>query len=274
MQKNNANKNKNKNTPVPVYKPYLRGNMVSLLAFRRGLRVFSVLVLFAILGVLASGVFAFDSAVPRLLLNGVLLLLGGLILFNEGSRYGESDVSFGEIALKRQNEGKEATAKDRDTCYHPGKGFVSALLGAAPFLLVAIAYALTAEKQTYSLGTLPGWVQSFESRDDIGPALAYYHESVPVGVAGYLRIIVRLVLFPYMNMFGAGDYNKLYLLDKLSPLLTLVLPLCFGLGYLRGPHLRALVHGNIRLARRRQNRQERKAREQRVNKSNQKKELI
>ena len=272
MQKNNASKNKN--VAAPVYKPYLRGNMFSSLAFRRGLRVLAVMVLFAFLGVLVSGVFAFDSSMLRILLNGVLLMLGGAILFNEGSRFGEGDVAFAEIALKRQNEGKEVTDKDRDTCYHPGKGFVSALIGAAPFFLIAVAYSLTAKQQTYTLGALPGWVQSYEVQDEIGPALAYYHESASAGLAGYLRLIVRLVLFPYMNMFGAGDYGKLYVLDKLSPLLTLLVPICFGFGYLRGPHLRALVHGNIRLARRRQNRQQRKAREQRANKSHQKKELI
>ena len=31
--------NKKKNAPTPVYKPYLRGNMVSRLAARRGLKI-------------------------------------------------------------------------------------------------------------------------------------------------------------------------------------------------------------------------------------------
>ena len=36
MQKSNASKNKNAATPV--YKPYLRGNLYSSVALRRGLR--------------------------------------------------------------------------------------------------------------------------------------------------------------------------------------------------------------------------------------------
>ena len=274
MQKNTENKNKSKNVPTPVYKPYLRGNMFSGLAVKRGLRVLLVMALFAFFGVLASGIFSFESMVLRVLLNGVVLFLGGVIMYNDGCRFGEGDVAFGEIALKRQNEGKEVSQQDRNICYHPGKGFISALIGAAPFLLIAIVYALIAKRQTYTLGALPNWVQSFESQDEIGQALAYYHESLGVSARDVLRVVVRLVLFPYMNMFGAGNYDTLYLLDRLSPLLVLIVPLFYGIGYLRGPYLRALVHGNIRLARRRQNRNERKVREQRRAKTPQKKELI
>lgn len=272
MQKN-AN-GKKKNTPTPVYKPFLRGNMVSALALKRGLKVFGILAAFAFFGVLASGVFAFDNALFRILINGVLLAFGCLLMMNEGSRFGEGDVTFAEIALKRQEEGKEVTKQDRDTCYHPGKGFVSALVGAAPFLLVSIVYALIATKQSYTLGVLPSWVQSYEGQSEIGQALAYYHESSAVTLEQILRLVVRLLLFPYMNMFGAGDYGRLLVLDRLSPLLTLIIPVFYGIGYLRGPQLRAMVHGNIRMARRRHNRKERKAREQRVRKTPQKKELI
>lgn len=272
MQKSNASKNKNAATPV--YKPYLRGNLYSSVALRRGLRVLMMMLAFAFFGVLTSSVLSFDNMLLRIVLNGALLFFGCMLMFNDGARFGESDVAFAEIALRRQEEGNPASKQDKDTCYHPGKGFVSALIGAAPFLLIAIVYALVAKKQVYTLGTLPSWVQSYETQDEIGQALAYYHERVPAGLADYLRIVVRLVLFPYMNMFGGGDYSKLYLLDKLSPLLMMIIPVCFGLGYLRGPHLRALVHGNIRMARRKQNRKERKAREARRAKPQQKKELI
>ena len=77
-----------------------------------------------------------------------------------------------------------------------------------------------------------------------------------------------------MNMLGGGDFGRLLLLDRISPLLTLIVPAFYGVGYLRGPRLRAMVHGNIRLARRRHNRKERKAREQRMRKEPQKKKLI
>ena len=87
----------------------------------------------------------------------------------------------------------------------------------------------------------------------------------------------RLLLFPFVNIAGANNADALLLVDRLSPLLCLLTPACYGLGYLRGPQLRALVHGNIRQNKRKHNAKERKAREQRVKQmeqKNKKKELI
>lgn len=271
MQKNSK---KNMNAATPIYKPFLRGNMISALAAKRGLKIFALLAVFAFFGVLVSGVLAFNSALLRILMNGVLLAFGCMVMMNEGSRHGEADVTFAEIALKRQEEGKEVTAKDRDVCYHPGKGLFTALIGVAPFLLAAIVYAFIAKKQTFTLGVLPSWVQGYEKQSEVGQALSYYHESFPITLEQILRLIMRLMLFPYMNMLGGGDFGRLLVLDRISPLLTLIVPAFYGIGYLRGPRLRAMVHGNIRLARRRHNRKERKAREQRMRKEPQKKELI
>lgn len=273
MQKNP----KKKTGPAPVYKPYLKGTAFSEATARRSLKVLGLMVVFAFFGVIASGVFSFDSSALRLFFNGLVVAFCAVIMYADGSRQGENDVALAEIALNRQNEGKPVSQKDRDNCFHPGKGFLTALLGAAPFVLVALVYALIATKQRYTLGVLPSWVSGYENQDEIGQALAYYHETASMGLEGVLRVAVRLFLFPYMNMFGNGNYEALYLLDKLSPLLCLAVPVFYGVGYLRGPHLRALVHGNIRQARRRQNRNERKAREQRAQKmrrSDRPKELI
>ena len=82
-----------------------------------------------------------------------------------------------------------------------------------------------------------------------------------------------MLLFPYINIVGTDNYDTMLLMDRLSPVLVLITPLFYALGYLRGPSLRALVHGNIRLNKRRHNRKERKAREQRARKP-ETKELI
>ncbi len=265
--------NKKKNTLQPVYKPYLHGNPISTTVIKRSLKIMGLLAVFAFFGALTSGMMGFGSAPVRIAVNAALILFGCFVMLNNGSNQGESDVGFGEICLNRQNEGKDISRQDRDVCYHPLKGILTALLGSLPFFLIALVYALIVTKQTYTLGALPGWVAGFETQDEIGQALAYYHENAPALPADYLRMIVRLALFPFMNMLGAGDYDRLYLLDKLSPLFTLIIPCCYGIGYLRGPYLRALVHGNIRLARRRQNRKVRREREQRARK-NEKKELV
>ena len=154
---------------------------------------------------------------------------------------------------------------------------MTAACGAAPVFIIALIYAFMAQKQTYSLGVLPSWVSAYEEHADIGAALAYYHQTSAVQLADVLRVAVRLLLFPFVNIAGANNADALLLVDRLSPLLCLLTPACYGLGYLRGPQLRALVHGNIRQNKRKHNAKERKAREQRakqMEQKNKKKELI
>jgi len=92
-----------------------------------------------------------------------------------------------------------------------------------------------------------------------------------------LRIFVRLLNFPYVTMAGVDNFDAMYIVDKLAPLLCLIVPSFYALGYLRGPYLRALVHGSIRMNRRKQNKREMRAREQRrqqIQKKSDKKELV
>jgi hypothetical protein len=269
MQKNA----KNKNGLEPVYKPYLKGNAVSGLAAKRGLRVLGMIVLFAFLFMIVSVALSIDNFILRLVINLGMVAICCWMMFAEGSRQGENDVSFAEIALNRQNNGKPITKKDRDTCFHPLKGFFTAAVGVAPFFLIALVFALIATRQTFQLSALPSWVSAYDSQPEISQALAYYNNPDPTAVEDVLRFIVRMLLFPYINIVGTDNYDTMLLMDRLSPVLVLITPLFYALGYLRGPSLRALVHGNIRLNKRRHNRKERKAREQRVRKP-EAKELI
>ena len=69
MQKNA----KKKNAAEPIYKPYLTGRAMSALAARRGVRILGLLLLFAFIGVIASGVFSFNNLALRILFNGIVL---------------------------------------------------------------------------------------------------------------------------------------------------------------------------------------------------------
>lgn len=274
MQKNNKkNANQKKNELKPVYKPYLRGTAFSKIAAKRGLHVLGYLLIFALLYVIVGAALHFDSLALRIALNAALLLGCGGVLYNEGARQGENDVAFAEIVHKRLEDGKNVPDSEKDMCYHPMKGFITALVGAAPMLVIALLFAVVATRQTYALGALPSWVAAYDGISEVSDALAYYNETIGMRLEDVLRIVVRVLVFPFVNMAGADNYDALYLLDKLSPLLCLVVPVFYGLGYLRGPHLRALIHGNIRMNRRRHNKNERKAREQRARKP-EKKELI
>ena len=273
---NNA-KNRKKVTLKPVYKPYLRGTVASKTAAKRGLRILGYSLVFIFIYLLAGSAMSFENTLLRIGANSILLLLGAAVIYADGSNQGETDVGFAEIAQERLNEGRNVPKSEYDLCYHPLKGLFTMAVGMLPVFIVCVVYAVLAEKQGYSLGVLPSWVSTYESQGEIANALAYYHEKAPFELVDALRIIVRLVNFPFVTMAGIDNYDAMFLVDKLAPVLCLVVPVSYVIGYLRGPYLRALVHGSIRLNRRKHNKREKRVREQRklqMQKKNDKKELI
>ena len=274
MQKNT---NKKKKGMKPVYMPHLRGRVVGREAGMRSLKVMGFIVMFIFIYTLLGGALSFDNAYLRVLCNVLMLVAGGVVFYGEGAGHGETDVGFGEIAQKRLDEGKKVDEEDRKQCYHPLKGLYVAALGVLPYFLICLVFAFVAKKQAFSLGVLPSWVSAYESQSEVAQALSYYWETTPLSLESVLRILVRLINFPYVTMMGVTNYDLLYLVDKISPLLCLTLPAFYAFGYSRGPHLRALVHGNIRMSRRKQAKREQRARAERrkqMEKKPEKKELI
>jgi len=270
------NQKKKKNAMKPVYKPYLRGNVVSRTAAKRAGKLLGYLLMVVFIYLMLGGALTFENTFLRVLANLGLLSIGGMVFYSEGANQGETDVGFAEIAQKRLDEGKNVPASEHDLCYNRLKGVFTAAMAALPFFLVALVFAVIAKKQSFALGVLPSWVTAYESQAEVAQSLAYYHEVTPMTLESILRVIVRLINFPYITMMGINSYDMMYLADKLSPLMALTMPVCYALGYQRGPLLRALVHGNIRVNRRKQSRREKRARMERraPQKKTEKKELI
>lgn len=269
--------NKKKKGMKPIYLPYLRGNVYSRTAVKRSVKIAGFMLMFMFVYLLLGGAMTFDNVFLRVTANVLLLAMGGIVLYGEGANQGETDVGFAEIVQKRLDEGKNVPKSEHDLCYHPLKGALSAAIAALPFFAVCAVFAVIAQKQHYELGVLPSWVSSYDSQSEVAQALAFYQEVTPLSLETILRVIVRLINFPYVTMLDVNSYDSMYLLDKLSPLLCLTLPACYAIGYLRGPYLRALVHGNIRQSNRKHNKQEKRARQARrmqMEQKNQKKELI
>ncbi len=228
-----------------IKKPYLKGRAFSALAIKRGLSVLAYIAISAVFFLFLGQMLVLDIAWLRILINIGVLLGFAALLYTNGVNQGESDVSFAEIALARQQEGREIPKSDLDRCFHPLKGYVTVFFGALPIVIVCLVYALMATKETYTLGALPSWVSGYQSRLDIGLALQYYGEHAAFGLADTLRIITRLLIFPFVNLVGQGNPDGLLLVERLSPLLVLIAPFFYGVGYQRGESYRALVHGGI-----------------------------
>lgn len=249
----------NKKQKSLIKKPYLKGKAFSRLALKRGLRILGYLVLSAVLFFFLGQLLVIDIDWLRTIINLVVIAAFAGLLYSTGARDGEGDVAFAEIALIRQADGREATREDLERCFHPYKGFVTAFSGALLIVLICLAYALQAVKDTYVLGPLPSWVAAYETRADIGPALLYYHDRAAFGLADALRMVVRLLIFPFVNIAGVRNADAILIVERLSPLLVLVAPMSYGVGYARGERFRALVHSGIASNAKRAARKRRKA---------------
>lgn len=233
---------KQKITGIP--KPYLRGKALSLLAAKRGGRILVYLLISMVLFFFLGQLMVVGAAWLRLLVNLAVIAIFCMLLFSDGGRAGEGDVAFAEIALARKEAGKSISQQDLARCYHPWKGFFTAICGALLPFLLCLFYAMIASPERYMLGALPSWLSGYEQQADVGLALQYYHQRQSLALSDLLRLPVRLLVFPFVNLFS-GDAKAIFLVERLSPVLVLIAPLFYGLGYLRGEHYRALVHGGI-----------------------------
>lgn len=226
-------------------KPFHRGRAFTGLAARRGARVLVLSLVFVILYLFLGQMLVSLRGAWQAALNLAVLLAAGVYLYLEGGGAGEDDVAFGEIVYARMEQGQAPGAKDDARCYHPLKGFFTAWMGVLPLLVPTVVFALIATKQVYHLGGLPGWVSALERHPEVGLALQYYREAQPVSAEGVLRVVVRLLLFPYVALFGAEDAGRMLLMERLSPILLCVVPCFYAVGYLTGPARRARVHHDI-----------------------------
>lgn len=246
-----------------VYKPYLKGNWASRLAARRGLKILGYQGIFVFFYIFVGQALMFDSLPLRLVTNVLILAALGGLLYMDGMKTGEEDVAYGEIAYTRQESGQIIPKEERDRCFHPVKGVFTVLMGMLPLVLIGIALALTAQPLRHHLGALPSWLEGYRTRADIGLALSYYNETTGMGVVDVLRIIVRLLLFPFVNIVGTDSPSGLLWLERLSPLLILLVPMAYAYGYSLGRKARAMVHGSIADDQKRRVRRERKERKRR-----------
>ncbi|MBR1683927.1 MAG: hypothetical protein IJ708_02235 [Clostridia bacterium] len=244
MDKNTTGKNTT-GAQIVVSKPFLTGKAVDSSTLKSALMVFGSLFVVAIVYLIVCGVMNFDIVALRLVLNGLVVFATLAIYYSAGMSQGSIAVNNGEIMYHRRETGAKVSDDELSRCYHPAKGFVSGLAGTLPFFMCALVLALIAKRQVTGLGALPTWVSSLETREEIGAPLAFYHEGVSLGLEGVLRIIVRLLIMPYVNMVGANNPDGLLILERVSPLLILLPGVFYGIGYTRGVQVRAKVHTDI-----------------------------
>ena len=278
MQDKRENTKKNKSKRALVYKPYLKGHAFDGPVIRRALKVLLYYLVFVFLYLIVGGTLQIGGIVVRTALNLALVTVAGALLYMDAAKLGDAEVAFGEIAYARKEAGAAVDEKERERCYHPLKGLMIALAAAVPILVLTLPHAVTATRQYYSLQVLPSWMTSYSNQQEIMAPLQYYEQhKVTLGGVDILHMIGRILTFPFANIVSSDNADGLLIVDRLSPLLA-CLPLAgYILGYLTGPHSRAIVHGDISSSNKRQQRRKNKAlkaRQARQAKAEKKNELI
>ena len=244
-------------------KPFLTGGLTDENTFKNVLKYFGMTVLFIFVAFLVSAMSNLGSQVFMIIFNAAIVLLLLYIYFTRGLSLGTDDVARGEILYQRKEKGAEMTENERNLAFHPGKGFLIALLGTLPVLIPAIILAIMTKRQVTGIGVLPNWVSSMARRSEIGDALVTYTQPEPMQFVDYLRVFVRACIMPVFRMAGTENKDLQLVFERISPILLLLPVVSYGFGYQLGRNERTRVHTRIaenrRIRARRENR-ERKAR--------------
>lgn len=226
-------------------KPFLTGSAKDENTVRQALKFFGAMFLVAFMSFLVCSMTSFDLIVLRI---GINLVIESLILFifwNKGADLGTEGVARGEILYQHVQKGQAVSDGEKKIPFHRAKGFLIGILGSMLFLVCALILAFTARQQMTGAGGLPSWMESYMRRSEISGALASYSQADPIGLTDILRIIVRLLIMPFVSMAGAENRGALLLAERLSPILVLLPAAAYGAGYLQGPARRRRIHTEI-----------------------------
>ena len=257
--------NREQKNKKEIHKPFITGDVTDESTLKRSLFFFGSLIVVILVAFIACASASFSNLLLRLLLNLAVIALGLMIFFNNGSRHGTEAVTRGEILYQKKDKGQEISESEKKMCFHPAKGFVTALIGTAPFLVLAVILALNTSVQMTDSGTLPSWMQAYTRRSDIGNALINYTEPEGMTFIDFVRMIIRICIIPFVNIVSYSDKNGMCLLERLSPIVLLLPAAAYGSGYLTGKSIRTKIHTAISENDKRRIRKERKKKTNRNN---------
>lgn len=229
------------------------------LALKRMLSFVGISFVYFIGGALIS----FENFALRLLFALAVVGVVCYYQYGAGMSQGAKDVTFGEILYTRREEGHVLSDTETERSFHPFKGFFVTLVGCAPFVVFAIVFAFLTEKITYTLGTLPSWTESLMDQTEFAAALGYYQQQRGITALDVMRVVDRAMIMPFISVASQLGNDAALLMERFSPLLALIAPLGYGVGYTRGQSVRDKVNTGIKLGDEKKKSRERKARKKR-----------
>lgn len=267
----------NKGTKKPielVHKPIIRGSWHGKDAVKLIWGRMATVVAITFIYLVACMLLSFEQLWLRVLSSAIIVGTAFYYLYVSGLSQAVNDVQYGEIIYGHREEGKQVKEEDCERSFHPAKGFFVVLAGALPFVLFTLAFAVLAEEVSYNLGVLPSWTESMMMHTEFAAGLAYYSMQPGMGAVDIIRVIVRAMIMPFVNVSSALGNAETLLMERLSPLLILIAPMGYAVGYTRGQHVRDQINTGIKLGDDKKKRREKKARKQRQRAAKKPEQLI
>lgn len=192
------------------------------------------LVSIIVMGLIFSALQALSAGL-RLVLAGAIIAGMLLFMFSEGLNRGAEDAAASRNYANLTAKGVKLEKKDDAMCYHPLKALCAVLVVFAVPLALSTYIAVNAVEYTYELQDLPAWLEStYGMREDVMGPLGAYMVEKSMAASDWLRLIVRLFVMNYINLFS-DPLEMSYVIDRFTPLFILSYPLLYMIGYLRGP---------------------------------------
>lgn len=225
---NNAAKKKKKKKPLRRAQRW--GSRVLPMAFKLIVPMLAII----IMGLIFSSLQAVSQGL-RIVLSSAIIAGALLYLFSEGLTGGAQDAAASRNYVSLAAKGVKLEEKDDAMCYHPIKAMCAVLTVFIVPLALSVYLAATAKGYTYMLQDLPTWLtDSYGAREDVMGPLGAYAAQQGMTAYDWLRLIVRLFVMNYVNLFN--DPLKMSLMiDRLSPLFIFGYPVMYMIGYLCGP---------------------------------------
>ena len=160
----------------------------------------------------AVGSMALRAVISLAILSGVLLML-----YSEGLTRGVADADASHAADKLEKLGRPLSRREEAACYQPMKALCACLIVFGVPLVLGAYLAATAEPYTYALQDLPSWLTgTYGAREDVMAPLAAYAQTASVSARDIIRLIVRLTVLIYINLFP-DPQTMTQLVDQLTP---------------------------------------------------------
>ncbi len=204
---------------------------------KKALRVIVYELLFGLIGILLVPSLLGASAVIRIALCVALIVIATLMFLTNAASLGETESAAADrLAKSAQKSNYHPSEAELASRYSVKKALLGALLGALPLFILCVLLALTTRPYVYTLQSYPTWLSSYVELPEIGGGIAYLNDiQVNIGIADYLRVAVRVVLFPIVGIFSDLSDSASLLFDRLTPIISLLIPAVFVIGYLLGP---------------------------------------